>query len=710
LGSKGTFTAMKQTILHMNPLQLSLLVAIPFVLIFSIINFSQGLDTLGQIELLMVASLAALYTWTRKTDMPFVQQNLFIAHTAVLFVLLYLQGGFSGIGFIWSFGFPFIACLSAGSRIGLIWTLVYAVIIAILSTSITDIIWQKTAYIGLAYIAFSLIAAYTISWREQREESHQHRILDTTSRLKHEERELLTSKMSHRTLLDSLPHALAVHCNNRWVYCNPLAAQLLGASGSEEIIGTSIYDYIQHDDIEKVKERIANMIKSARPAPIIDETIVRKDGQLIVARVQSSPVVYDGEPAFVVTIEESHKHAPDQPLSSSDHSERLEHAQRLESLGVLAGGIAHDFNNLLAAISGNAELARSSLKEGAEAASHIDNISDACDHAAELCKQMLAYAGKGSYELDILDVNDMVKSTGKLIRASVSSHIALKIKLAKTLPGIEGDMAQIQQLILNFIVNSADAIGAESGEIKVSTGTRHIDRQMLDKLYNGQCLKPGQYVIIEVCDTGCGMSLEMITKIFDPFFTTKKTGSGLGLSAVLGIVRGHHGAIQVHSAEGRGTAFRVYLPSTDQQFKETMVSTVEVEAWQGDGKILIVDDDMRVRHVAKAFIESLHFDVMTADDGKEGLEMFAKHHANLAAVLLDMTMPVLGGVEAMAGMRNIDSKVPIILVSGYSEVEAGTLIAGARPDAFLQKPFKAKGLKTTLYEVMHPTSKQGEVN
>ena len=701
---------MKQTILHMNPLQLSLLVAIPFVLIFSIINFSQGLDFLGQIELLMAVSLAALYIWTRKADMPFVQQNLFIIHAAALFALLFLQGGFSGIGFIWSFGFPFIACLSAGSRIGLIWALIYALIIATLSTTIGDIIWQKAAYIGLAYIAFSLIAAYTITWREQREENHQHRILDTTSRLKHEEHALLTYKMSHRTLLDSLPHALAVHCNDRWVYCNPPAAHLLGARGTEEVIGTSIYDYVQNDDVKKMKERIATMIKSALPAPIIDATIVRKDGQLIVARIQSSPVIYDGEPAFVVTAEESHKHATDQPLSPSDHSERLEHAQRLESLGVLAGGIAHDFNNLLAAISGNAELARLSLDEEAEATTHIDNITDACDHAAELCKQMLAYAGKGSYELEILDLNDMVKSTGKLIRASVSSHIALKIKLAKALPGIEGDMAQIQQLILNFIVNSADAIGSKPGEIKVSTGARHIDRQMLDKLYNGSSLKPGQYVIIEVCDTGCGMSLEMITKIFDPFFTTKKTGSGLGLSAVLGIVRGHHGAIQVHSAEGRGTAFRVYLPSTDQQFKETMISTVEVEAWQGDGKILIVDDDMRVRHVAKAFIESLHFDVMTADDGKEGLEIFARHHASLAAVLLDMTMPVLGGVEAMAGMRDIDSKVPIVLVSGYSEVEAGSLIAGDRPDAFLQKPFKAKGLKTTLYEVMHPSSKQGEAN
>jgi len=688
---------MRQTILHMNPLQLSLLVAIPFVLMFSLINFSQGLNGLGQIELLMVASLAGLYGWVRKVDAPFWQQNLFILHPVLLFSLLFLQGGFSDIGFIWSFGFPFIACLSAGSRTGLIWTVIYAVIIASLSTMVDEIIWQKMVYIGLAYIAFSLIAAYTITWREQREENHQHRIFDTANRLKHEEHILVDNKRSHRTLLDTLPYALAIHRNGKWIYCNPAAALLMGASGVEEIIGTSFYDSIQANDVKKVQAHIESVCKSTLQTPVVHEALLRRDGEYIDSKMQSIPVIYDGEPAFIFT-EISHEHTTDhQP-----HAVRLEHAQRLESLGVLAGGIAHDFNNLLAAISGNAELARGSLQEKTPAIGHIDNIVDACDHAAELCKQMLAYAGKGSYELEVLDLNDMVKSTGKLIRASVSSHISLKIKLAKSLPGIEGDMAQVQQLILNFIVNSADAIGSKPGEIKVSTGARHMDRQTLNKLYNGSGLDAGQYVIVEVSDTGCGMSLDMIAKIFDPFFTTKETGSGLGLSAVLGIVRGHKGAIQVYSSLGKGTAFRVFLPSTEQEFKETMISTVEVEAWQGDGKILIVDDDMRVRHVASSFIESLHFDVMVAEDGKEGLELFSKHHANLAAVLLDMTMPVLGGVEAMAGMRDIDSSVPIVLVSGYSEVEAGALIAGDRPNAFLQKPFKAKDLKTMLYEVMHP--------
>ncbi len=695
----------------MNPLQLSLLVAIPFVFIFSLINFVEGLNGLAQIEFIMALSLTALYGWTRKADSPFLQQNLFIIHTAILFGILFLQGGFSEIGFIWSFGFPFIAYLSAGSRTGLVWTCAYALIITVTSSLLGEMMWQKLAYIGLAYLAFSLIAAYTVGWRDQRAEKHQHRIADTSNRLKHEEHVLIENKTSQRSLLDALPHALAVHCDEKWVYCNPAAAQLMGAAAVEEIIGTSIFDYVQADDVEKTKQRIDNMRTSGRPAPVVEETLQPKTGEPVVVRLQSSPIIYDGSEAFIVSAERADSNSAGSSTESNSnnrHKVQLEQSQRLESLGVLAGGIAHDFNNLLAAISGNAELARDKLQPAAPASAHIDNIVDACDHAAELCKQMLAYAGKGSYALDVLNINDMVKSMGKLIRASVSSQIALKIKLDESVPGLEGDMAQIQQLILNFIVNSADAIGAEAGEIKVSTGVRTLDRQALDRLYNGPSLETGRYIVIEVKDNGGGMSHEVLAKIFDPFFTTKDTGSGLGLSAVLGIVRGHFGAIQVHSAVGEGTAFRVFLPSTELAFKEKMVSTVEVEAWQGDGKVLIVDDDMRVRNVARSFVESLHFEVITANDGKEGLQAFNRHHGKLVAVLLDMTMPVLGGVEAMAGMRDIDRSVPIVLVSGYSEIEAGALIAGDRPNAFLQKPFKAKALKTILYEVMHPEAQPAE--
>ncbi len=700
MAESSAFRDVQHGVLAMNPLQLSLLVAIPFVLIFSLINFSKSLYALGQLEAGMVATLLLLYWWVRKQDAPLLQQNLFILHPAILFSLLFLNGGFSDIGFIWSFGFPFIACLSAGSRIGLAWTLIYAVAIAAFSSMTGDMAWQKLAYIGMAYVAFSLIAIYTVLWREKNQQSSQHRLSETASNLKHEQHRLADSKLSHRSLLDAMPHALGVHRQDRWLYCNMAAARLWGADSPDEIIGTSIFDYAHSEDHEQIRQRIERMAATGLPAPAVERRLLRKNGEQTVVKLMSCPVCYEGEQAFLVTAEDISR----QKEHDAEHHElkaQLEHAQRLESLGVLAGGIAHDFNNLLTAILGNAELARSRLEDKPAVIGHLDNIVGSCDSAAELCKQMLAYAGKGSYEMRVINLNEMVRSMGKLIRASVSSNIALKIKLNSHLPGIEGDNAQIQQLILNFIVNSADAIGSASGEIKVSSGVRRMEKSELSKLFNGGELPEGEYVILEVRDTGCGMSQEMQDKIFDPFFTTKKTGSGLGLSAVLGIVRGHHGALQVFSTPGKGSAFRVYFPSTTQKVSEKVVSTVEVDAWHGDGKVLVVDDDLRVRNVARSFIEKMNFDVIVAEDGREGLALFEQEHDNLVAVLLDMTMPVLGGVEAMGGMRSIDPNVPIVLVSGYSEIEAGALIRGDRPDAFLQKPFKAKALKTTLYEVMH---------
>ena len=594
--ASGTHAAgMRNATLHRDHLQWCLLVAIPFVLAFSAINFSLGLDDLSKVELLMAFTLAGLYWWTRQGSSLFWPKNLFVLHPAALFSLLFFQGGFSDIGFIWSFGFPFIACLSAGFRIGLVWTVIYALIIASLGLGAGDYIWQQMAYIGLAYLAFSLIAVYATLSREKLEALKESRLTDSTSRLKREE------------------HALM--------------------AVAEDVTEGAKYEQ------DKIKL---------------------------------------------------------QP--------HLEQAQRLESLGVLAGGIAHDFNNLLAAIMGNAELAREKASDSLAVTEYLDNIEEAGDHAAELCKQMLAYAGKGSYKLEVLDANAIVKSMGKLIRASVSDNITMKIKLDSNLPGIEGDLAQMQQLILNFIVNSAEAIGNEPGEIKVTTGSRYVKRDLLDLLYNGRQLPEGEYVIIEVKDSGCGMDRVMQAKIFDPFFTTKNTGSGLGLSAVLGIVRGHYGAIQLFSAPGKGAAFRVFFPATNKQAREPEVSTVEINAWQGEGTVLIVDDDLRVRKVASTFIEQLHFDIITAEDGKEGVELFRSHHRNLAAVLMDMTMPVMGGLDAMTGMREINADVPIILVSGYSEVEAGSLISDNRPDAFLQKPFKAIDLKKALHEVLEKPS------
>jgi len=681
-------------------LERCLLTAITFVTIFGVANLMFGFVMLARAELVMIATLAGLMLWSRFDGPLAALKNLFILHPVILFSLLFFAGGMSGIGFIWSFGIPFIACMVAGTRAGWIWSLLYVAIIGVGNYLFPYFDWLKLLYIGLAYVQFTLLALFTAYSMELIASLQDGLLDDTTKQLKHEKHVLSESRGSHRALLDAIPHAIAVHRDSRWIYCNPVAAHLLAAGAPEDMIGTSIFDYVHADDHEKVRARIRQMSEGGRPAPMTDLRVLRRNGDAFVGKLQSCPVVIDGEQAFLVTVEE----ASGRKQQDQEHDElkaHLEHTQRLESLGVLAGGIAHDFNNLLAAIMGNAELAGDIVGGESPAGSYIKNIVETCGHAAELCKQMLAYAGKGSYKLEVLDINEMIRSMGRLIRASVGDNIALKIKLDPKLPGVEGDAAQIQQLILNFIVNSADAIGAQPGEIKFSSGIRYMRYDLLGKLYHGTGLPEGEYVVIEVRDNGCGMDQAMQAQIFDPFFTTKETGSGLGLSAVLGIVQGHHGAIQLLSAPGKGTAFRVYLPPANQLVGERMVSTVEVEAWRGAGTVLVVDDDLRVRTVASSLVKNLDFDVLTAEDGREGIEMFREHHNKLVAVLLDMTMPVMGGTGAMVGMREIDRTVPIVLISGYSEIEAGKLISDDRPAAFLQKPFKAKELKSVLYEVMH---------
>ncbi|MDX8406340.1 MAG: response regulator [Mariprofundus sp.] len=690
----------RTTGIQMQMLNRCLIVAMIFVTIFGVINLISGFILQAEIELAIVLTLAGLLLWGHMGGPLGLLKNLCILHPFILFAILFTTTGGSGIGFIWSFGIPFIACMVAGARIGLIWSLLYAVCLVGMNFYFDVYEWLTLLYISLAYIPFTLIALFTAHSMEQVAQFTSGLLNDASRQLKHGEHMLSDNRASQRALLDAMPYAIGVHRDGRWIYCNPATARLLHADGPEAVIGTSVFEYVATEDHARIHERIEQMFRRGRPAPTTEVQMRSCNGTSFTARIQSCPVTLDGEPAILVTAEND----SEREQQNQEHTglkAPLEHAQRLESLGVLAGGIAHDFNNLLTAIMGNAELARIKVTETSAAGPHIDQIINTCDHAAELCKQMLAYAGKGTYALEVLNISDMIMSMGKLIRASVSDTISMKIKLDPDLPGVEGDLAQIQQLVLNFIINSADAIGSGSGEIKLSSGVRQLQRHQLDQLYNGTGLPEGEYVVIEVRDNGCGMDKDMQTKIFDPFFTTKEMGSGLGLSAVLGIVRGHHGAIQLFSAPDKGTAFRVYLPSTARAVQEQAITTMEVEAWRGEGAVLVVDDDLRVRTVAACFIEAMDFQVLTADDGKEGVEKFEQHHDNLVAVVMDMTMPVMGGAEAIQAMRRIDSDVPIILVSGYSEVEAGRLITGDRPDAFLQKPFKAKRLKSVLYEVMH---------
>jgi two-component system cell cycle sensor histidine kinase/response regulator CckA len=378
---------------------------------------------------------------------------------------------------------------------------------------------------------------------------------------------------------------------------------------------------------------------------------------------------------------------------------QIQHAQKLESLGLLAGGIAHDFNNLLCTMLGSAELAQCRLPPDHPARENLELVRESAERAAGLCRQMLAYAGKGRFVVEPVDLSRLVDGMTHLVQVSISKKITLRYDLPPDLPAVDADATQLRQIVLNLIVNAAEAIGAQSGTVAVCTGTADCDQAYLSSSYAGEALPAGRYVFLEVTDTGCGMDQETQAKLFDPFFSTKFTGRGLGLAAVLGIVRGHRGAIRVDSEPGRGSTFQVLLPGSES------VASVPASPrlggqWQGQGRVLVVDDEEGVRSVGRGILEHFGFEVLTAADGPEGLAVFRDHADSIDLVILDMTMPGLGGEEVFQQIRRIRPDVRVIVTSGYSRQEAASRFAGKGLASFMQKPFQMAVMRETIRAVM----------
>ena len=371
------------------------------------------------------------------------------------------------------------------------------------------------------------------------------------------------------------------------------------------------------------------------------------------------------------------------------------HAQKLESLGVLAGGIAHDFNNLLTVILGSADMALQVLTPGAPARSLVDEIRRASGHAADLTRQMLAYSGKGHFEIREFSLNDLVEEMARLLSASVAKNVRIHMNLAPDLAVVRADAAQVKQIVMNLITNAAESVPAnQPGLVTLTTRSRFYDRHELEGSRLPEIPGAGEFVCLEVADNGTGMDPATIDRLFEPFFTTKATGRGLGMSATLGIVRGHHGAILVENAGGGGTQIRVLLPAAPifAAALDTLVVLGEGD-WQGRGTILLVDDEEAVRSLAARMLERIGFEVLVAGDGVEGVEVFSARADTIRCVLLDFSMPRMDGVQASQRMNQIRSGVPIIVCSGFNQQELEHRFEGISIAAFLHKPFRYEQIR-----------------
>ena len=378
---------------------------------------------------------------------------------------------------------------------------------------------------------------------------------------------------------------------------------------------------------------------------------------------------------------------------------RMLQSQKLESLGVLAGGIAHDFNNLLTGILGNADLARADLSPLSPACSSLEGIETAARRAAELCRQLLAYSGKGRFLIEPVDLVELVEEMGHLLAVSISKKVVLKYHFAQGVPPVEADATQLRQVLMNLIVNASEAIGERSGVISVTTGLAHCDSEYLRGCFSADGIAPGDFAYLEVADTGKGMDKVTLDRIFDPFFTTKFTGRGLGLAAVLGIVRGHRGAIKVYSELGRGTTFKLLFPIAERQVAKP-IAPHESAPWRTCGPILLADDEETVRNLGRRMLEKSGFTVLVAGDGREALEIFRRDRDRIALVILDLTMPHLDGDACYRELRQVKSDVRVLLSSGYNEQDVVNRFAGKGLAGFVQKPYTSQELLAKVKQAL----------
>lgn len=380
--------------------------------------------------------------------------------------------------------------------------------------------------------------------------------------------------------------------------------------------------------------------------------------------------------------------------------EKIRQTQKAESLSTLAGGVAHDFNNLLHGILGNASLALMDLPRRSPFRGALESIERTSLLAAELAKQMLAYSGKGAFHIERVDLSGLVAEMKPIVTASVSKKASLEWRLPRGLPPVEADIQQLQQVLMSLVDNASESLGDTEGEIAVATGVMACDRGLLDgAALSGElpgALPEGEYVYLHIADTGCGIENDPMKKNFDPFFSTKFTGRGLGLAAVAGIVRGHRGTVTVSSAPGKGSSFRVLLPASDTAPPVGIRQEGFSEPWTGTGTVLLVDDEQEVRHVVREMLRQAGFDVLSAGDGVEAVDIYEKHRHQITMVLLDLKMPRMGGEEAFDEIRRINPKAIVVLSSGYSESEATMRFRGKELAGFIQKPYRCEQLTAVL--------------
>jgi PAS domain S-box-containing protein len=518
------------------------------------------------------------------------------------------------------------------------------------------------------------------------------------------EEELRLSEERYRRLVEHAPEAIVLFEVETGFFSevNPVAERLFGLSREELMkVGPVEMSAPVQPDGRKSREAARGYIEQAIAGaiPVFEWVHRNKAGQDIPCEVRL--LRFSSLRGIQLRASISDISARKQVEAERQMFERrLQDTQKLESLGVLAGGIAHDFNNLLTGILGNASLAFAEIGKDGLAAECLAEIEKASRRAGELCQQMLAYSGRGRFEVRELDLTALVEDAASLLRHSISKSAILTFDLARNLSAVAADPTQLRQVLMNLVINASDAIGEGNGTIRVTTGSMHADDDFLRGTYPARDLPAGQYIFLEVTDSGAGMTPETLARIFDPFFTTKFTGRGLGLAAVLGILRGHGGALKVDTAPGMGSTFRLLLPVVSGRVGRITPAPIATPKWRGEGTVLLVDDEEIVRNTTRRVLEKFGFEVVLAANGREALARLDERQGGFALTLLDLTMPELSGEQALRLMRARWPGLKVLVMSGYSEHEVADRLDNGGSSGFIQKPFSAGDLRNKLRELL----------
>lgn len=510
---------------------------------------------------------------------------------------------------------------------------------------------------------------------------------------------LRESEEKYRNLVERASDGIVIIQDSKIVFTNKELIRVLGFE-TDEVTGLEfgVIFYSQEDAVKFITDIDATDVEKAVFSKI---RLKKRDGSVLYVELNRSATTYMGNQAELVFIRDITERQKAEEEKNRLQT-RIQHAQKLESIGKLAGGIAHDFNNILMGILGNASLSLDLLPPKSIIRKNIERIETSAFRAADLTNQLLAFSGKGIFVIEPIQISKLIEEMLNLLKTSISKNAVLDFNPCKNLLPVEGDTTQIRQMVMNIVVNASEALEAHGGVISISTCMVTVNKEYLTESMFSEDIADGRYVCLTISDTGCGIIDKDFPLIFDPFFTTKTIGRGLGLAAVLGIIRGHKGAINVQSEHGEGTRFEVFLPCTEVN-TETSGSRPpahECERQSERGLILFVDDEEEVRSVCVQILENSGFTVISASDGLEAVKLFRDNSEEILAVFMDMLMPNMNGIDAFRKIREIRPDIRVIMCSGYTEQAVMNDFKDDCPSGFIQKPFRSRDMIQKLTDVL----------